>query len=386
MLAEAQTRTATKRRVRRRSFPLSDELPDELLAALLAKLTTVDLRAAAETCRHWREMVAVAAELCVRKHNPYLPSASSGGGSPCWLRSLLSVELLAAAVGPRPQHSWREDYVDLHVEAERLRWETEEDMPFDRVAANYRTDFSDDGDMSLKRMKEEYKVDQAQLRRAGWGEDDALLTVHVTGVEVNHLLVESYRERRNTFAASLHSTVAAYTAAAMRDRSPAPVCYWHLCDLAKWSVEWACLPTLALGESFFCVGGASAREPLDCYFPNDLGMHEEKSVLRPGGDGVNLEDWMTEFVFVDSPCVRFVSSAPDRNGFHSLIQDAFDERMRSGRHEVASWSIPFLSTVTLIERHGPGEWEVYPTKYGLRPSKRGLRVQQTRYTVTVSFG
>ena len=86
------------------------------------------------------------------------------------------------------------------------------------------------------------------------------------------------------------------------------------------------------------------------------------------------------------PSLRFVSSAPDRNGFHSLIQDAFDERMRSGRHEVASWSIPFLSTVTLIERHGPGEWEVYPTKYGLRPSKRGLRVQQTRYTVTVSFG
>ena len=304
----------------------------------------------------------------------------------CWLRSLLSVELLVAAVGPRPRHSWREDYVELHVEAERLRWEKDEEMPFDRVAENYRTDFGANGDMSLEKMKEEYKVDQAQLRRAGWGEDDALLTVHVTGVEVNHLLIESYRARNNSFAASLHSAVAAYTAAAMRDRSCAPDCYWHLRDLTKWSAEWARLPALQLGESFFCVGGASAREPLECYFPDERGMHEEKSVLRPGGDGTNLDDWMTEFEYVDAPVVRFVSSPPDRSGFHSLVQDAFDERMRSGCHEVASYSIPFLSTVTLVEMHEPGEWEVHPTKYGLRPSKRGLRVQQTLYTVTVSFG
>ena len=51
----------------------------------------------------------------LRRRRPGIPVGHDA--VPCWLRSLFTLELLAAAVGPMPAHSWREDYIELHHQA-----------------------------------------------------------------------------------------------------------------------------------------------------------------------------------------------------------------------------------------------------------------------------
>ena len=157
--------------------------------------------------------------------------------------------------------------------------------------------------------------------------------------------------------------------------------------LSEFSSEWASLPARRVGESFFSVGGASAREALSCYFPDERGMQVEDTVLV----GEDISSMTSVFGLDDSPVVRFLSAAADRNGFHSLMQDSFHTWGSNvgprGSYEPAGWSTPMLCTATLVEKHAPGEWEVRPHKRpGLRAARRALRPQQPLYTVRVSYG
>ena len=122
------------------------QVSDDLLVLMLSTLPAADLRLAAATCSHWRECVPAAAgdpapspqagpdpdpdpdpdldpdpnpdpdpEIRLRRRRPGIPVGHDA--VPCWLRSLFTLELLAAAVGPMPAHSWREDYIELHHQA-----------------------------------------------------------------------------------------------------------------------------------------------------------------------------------------------------------------------------------------------------------------------------
>jgi hypothetical protein len=300
------------------------DLHDELQIALLSAISTSDLRRAARVCKRWREHVALAAESRLRLHCPALPSGSAA--CPCWLRSLFTQELIETTVGPKPRHSWREEHVELHVAAEQMRWEKESEMPWDAVVSSVREDYSIGGSLSLEKTVEMHRSQLTMLRQAGWSEDDSVLTLHIAGEETNQVavsmghfcavvflctncdaphtmnsfldsalinsfliwqvLMNSFLERRDAFVATLHSTAAAYTAAAMR-ATPAPTCYCTVLGLADWSPEWLSLPQRQVGESFFCVSGASAREPMECYF-SARGMHTESTVLRPGASGLEV--------------------------------------------------------------------------------------------------
>jgi hypothetical protein len=370
------------------------DLSDDLLVAVLSALPAAELRVAAATSNRWRECVPQAAELRFRLHGLGLPVGCDA--SPCWLRSLFTVELLEAAVGPRPAHSWREDYIDLHYRATEKNWRKDTTQsPWEEVAETMRQQLEPGGICSLDMdcsMSANLIMDR---QAAGWSEDAAQLLLHTAGEEESQVLVECYLAGCSDFAATMHSLVTECCSYLMRGPPLAPECYCTVRALSDFESEWAALPTRRVGESFFCVGGASAREPLSCYFPDERGMRFEKSVQCPGtGNGENIRDWMTTYELDDSPVVRFLSSAADRNGFHSLMQDQFN-RWESdlgprGEYEHAGWSAPMFCTATLVEKLAPGEWEVRPyrsvLKRGLRPARCALRPQQPLYTVRLSFG
>ena len=263
-------------------------------------------------------------------------------------------------------------------------------VPWEAVAEEMHAELEPGGPFSLERecgMLAQIE-DLVSMRKAGWSETGGQLLMHGAGEEVCGVLVGCYLARRTDFAATMHSLVAEYCSAASTAPPLAPECYCTVRALAAFSSEWAALPTRRVGESFFSVGGASAREPLTCYFPDERGMHSEDMLPLSG-----LDDFSYGIGFDDSPVVRFLSAAADRNGFHSLMQDSFhvwDSTSRAGPrggYEHAGWSIAMLCTATLVEIHAPGEWWVRPCKRpGLRPVSRALRPQQPLYTVRVSFG
>ena len=364
-------------------------LSDDLLVAMLSALPAAELRVAAATCNRWRECVPQAAELRLRLHVLGLPVGCDA--SPCWLRSLFTVELLEAAVGPRPAHSWREDYFELHYRACEKNWkEDTTKSPWEEVAESMRQQFEPGGICSLDVDCSRSMDCIMERQRAGWSEDAAHLLQHAAGEEESQVLVESYLAGCSDFAATIHSLVTECRSYLMRGPPLAPECYCTVRELSHFESEWATLPTRRVGESFFCVGGAAAREPLSCYFPDERGMRFEKSAQTGAGNGDDSRDWMTTYVLDDSPVVRFLSSEADRNGFHSLIQDQFNrwesELGPRGEYEHASWTAPMLCTATLVEKHAPGEWEVRPSKQGLRPARCALRPQQPLYTVRLSSG
>ena len=261
-------------------------------------------------------------------------------------------------------------------------------VPWEAVAEEMHAELEPGGPFSLEHecgMLAQIE-DLASMRKVGWSETGGQLLMHDAGEAVCEVLVGCYLARRTDFAATMHSLVAEYCSAASTAPPLAPECYCTVRALAAFSSEWAALPTRRVGESFFSVGGASAREPLTCYFPDERGMHS---------DDMHYEDndFSYGIGFDDSPVVRFLSAAADRNGFHSLMQDSFhvwDSTSRAGprgAYEHAGWSVVMLCTATLVEIHAPGEWEVRPCKRpGLRPVSRVLRPQQPLYTVRVSFG
>ena len=362
--------------------------------SFLSSMPVQDLCRLAGTCNFLQDQAAVAAEYRCRQLRAQWPAGSDA--CPCWLRCLATMELLHAAIGPPPSHSWREEHIELQLRVFKREWESKyEDLPFEgMVALNAQADLEPGGILALDTKLEESKLYIVQLQQLGWNLDDAQLTIHIAGVDTSQVLMESFTAHRREFAATLHSSAAAYTAAALRDqRAVAPTCYNTLDGLVAWSPEWARLPSLALGESFFCAGSFSAREPLHCFFPNTLGMCEETVVeneledLPADADALPGDRVAIRFETIDAPIVRIISSAADRHGFHSLVQDGCDERDQDSlMDEAASWSVPMLSTVTLIAKHGPGQWELYPSRRGNRPTKRPLRVQQPLFTVHVSFG
>ena len=358
-------------------------LSDDVLVLMLSTLPAGELRVAAATCSHWRECVPTAAEIRLRRHRRSIPVGHDA--LPCWLRSLSTVELMEASVGPQPAHSWRKDYVELHHRGNKKSWEKDSattDVPWEVVAEEMRQHLEPGGTCSLEVECSYGNVDLVTRQRAGWSEDACQLLIHCAGAEVCQVLFDCYLARCSDFAATMHSIAAEYCSAAARAPPLAPECYSTVRALAEDSncSEWAALPTRRVGESFFCVGGASGREALSCYFPDERGMHEVEDV-----------EVVDVYRLDDSPVVRFVSSAADLNGFHSMLRDSFHtwegDLGPRGCYEHAGWSTPLLCTATLVERHAPGEWEVHPLKRpGPRPARRALRPQQVLYTVRVSFG
>lgn len=378
--SHSNTIMRTRASAHRALVVLMDGLPSDALLAILRCMPVTTLCRAAIVCSTWRRAVMVAAEDKLRQHRAGI--APGCDACPCWLRSLWAIELLVSHVGPDPTgRSWRDEYKPLHVAAAKWgmgeRWE-------EWMAADF-----EPGGTCAEMAADEIDEAQARLGHIGWPAEDAAVLAHIGGEDEAAEQVRSYKQRLPTLAATLHASVRVYSVAACRAAAAAapvpPPLYYYLSgerSLCHIDPDWAQLPSLPVGAEFRIVGGASARAPLRCYFPDRYAMCKEE-LRSDDPHWASFEDTYYRYVPQESDVVRFVSRPADVSGYHAMVHDFACERDMDSQElkelapnfDTDGWSAPLNTTFRLEAVFPPGAWIV-----------RGLRVRRTLYTVTLSFG
>ena len=370
-------RTRSQQRAARLSI---GELPSELIFCTLHHLDAAELREAAAVCAAWRECVdAVAAER-LRHLRPHY-----GDECPCWLRSLAALEMLLRLVGPAPtDRTWRAEYRKLHLTAAQLDHEKWRhlDAAAPAWSPEWTDGFEDDGPEGLHQF---LAIDDWQPAiKYGWSEEDARMLSHLGGEEEGQVLTNSLLRGEADYAATLHASLRAHVDAARRDASagrvvgPRYITLTGFLGVASTEPAWRLLPGLAIGEQMLVAGQTSFREPLACFFPEDGGARGHCQGMCREKLQANDEEWTDTWYAYElqhSDILEVVSAPPDRSGYHALVHDFFEDEEDVERGDQHGWTMPVLSSVTLLRVREPGEWSV-----------RGLSVQRRCYTVSFSFG
>ena len=353
--------------------PLHD-LPSDLIGDIFRRLHASDLRSSACVCAEWNQAVALTAERRLRQYRPDIPLGSDAW--PCWLRSLATVELLMSRVGPRPANHWQDDYIPLAICAAKVYYG-------ERWVERWAEDFEPGGPQSFHNH---VLGDQARslLVEAGWPREDAELVVHIAGDEQNQVLVSTFQERSIQFAATIHSMLQAYSAAARRDALSGVVAgpRYQLYkgeenSLCSFDPAWEGLERMKVGEEIITSGGCGLR-PDPWLFPDADGMRYGQ-LKSHDPTWQDFDATYTDYELVDADIVCFLSAPADIRGFHSLVQDGVSTDPTDPEGDPDAWSAPFLSTFKLVSVHEPGEWTV-------DTGVKTLRVRRRLYTVTVTFG
>ena len=362
-----QSSRFTRSAAARLALDITNVLPAELLGWIAGFLLSEDLCRLARAHSTWRAAVDFSAERRVRA---YLRTTLRLEFSPCWLHSLSQIERLTAAVGPRPDHGWRQEWQAmkvaagrLHFAARGLEWEEEDEAAFD-----------DGGPMCMAREIERSNA-QGLLGpelHGCWDEEAALYISCIGGGEESRILHAAFKQRSAAYAALMHASLSAYSSAACVVASQGlvpPPLYATLAGedgLLHYDEAWRGLEDLAVGAEFRSGGCCAALAGANT-FPDEQGMfYGNITLTNPGIDDAFELDWQ----LVDSDIVRFVSRPADRCGYHALVQD-----LAGDEDEDPSWGVPHDSVVRLEAISEAGEWTV-----------RGLRVRRRLYTVSISFG
>lgn len=318
-------------------------LPDELVQSVLEPLGGRDLVAAVAVSILWRQLSrTVAAERL---------SAAGQPSSPCVLRSLCALEARNAALGPRPERSWRAEWAAMDQEHDVCQGDPP--YPLSEYAAGKPA--SVEGRLRGGHFASEIRWQVG----AGWRLDDAqaytLVFNHGRDVLGSHLLASS-----KMFAASTHVVCDVLARAARLQREPAPEAYANLLGawgLADTDVAWRALCARGASPGLrFVTNAAAGGELGDAKaFPNAKAIHVP----------LTYEDGSTSWEPVGGPVVKFVSRPADgAAGYRSLVQTSLD-----------SFDLPPLATVTLEAVAPAGSW-----------SANGKRVRQKLFVVSVAFG
>ena len=346
-------------------------LPEDVVQSVLGHLAATDLRQAAATRALWRELVPLVAERRLRLYRPN--TAPGSRASPCWLRSLSTVELLRATIGPRPtSRAWRDEYVPLQLAVGRLNhsW-TEEHVEM------MRPEFTPGGSHSVE--SDSFRSSWEPLHQTGWPVEEAQVVHAVAGVGGSRAINNAILVRSDEFAAITHALLEAYSNAALREATgvltsrrvmqPRYAPLHGNQSLVAHDATWHRLDQMDIGASTLVVSPGFARAPLACYFPDDRGMYTEhmSSTIDDNGE----VEWKKQFQLNDSNVVCFLSRAPDRSGFHALVHDGIADSNYND-----CWSVAPFATITLVAVSAPGEWSVHG----------GLRPRRWLFTVRASFG
>ena len=390
-------------------------LPEDVQQKVVSFFSAADLLRAASTHARWQvEAVPRAAEARLRLRRPTTIPAGRGA-CPCWLRSLVAVERLEAAVGARPRdRTWRDEYPALELAAARREEDFAEFSA--EEAEELRASFLPDGNSSLTKMLT--LSDWQQLVDDGWAVDDAQAIRTMSDTALN----DAIAARDSTFAATAHTIVDAYSNAALRDalratasassraagtcvpdevtastsshaaaasaleRADDAMSRRHYyaplhsrtnvlredSSLTGLDAAWRRIETMAVGASFTTSCMTNARPLRPCYFPDDRGMHTEQL-------DDDDPDAPYQYVLHESPVVRFLSAPPDRAGYHALVRDGV-----ATSDDEESWGAPPFSTFTLVAISEPGEWPVRLDRQ--QPTTEAISPQQRLFTVRVAFG
>lgn len=350
--------------------PLTD-LPHDMLLSTLRTAAAVDLGRMARCSRLWRRLVDEVAEQTLRARRPHLYPLGSDA-CPCWLRSLAAAMQVDAAVGPKPSRSWQDEYVSLMVAASRA---------FDPPDAFFPDLYEPSGALSLSKTLEQNVNDVAACTQAGWSADDAEVVNTIVGGAPAATMQRAWLARSSEFAATAHRLFETYSEAALRQwrEGVAPKTLYAVLGaplkstfdehegLLAFDPAWAGLTTARIGDRIEMFGGAYALNALECYFPDEQGMHYSRFV--------DNESDAIEWQLQDSDIVCFTQPAPaNRSGYHALVHQPGDPQSAHPSDQ-SSWVVPAPCTVTLEAVSEPGQWQVF-----------GRWIRRRRYTVSIEYG
>jgi hypothetical protein len=173
-------------------------------------------------------------------------------------------------------------------------------------------------------------------------------------------LARSIADGSPRYAASVHLASRVLTKVALHQAkggAVAPDCYYHLLGvfgLAEEDPQWN-----SLLNKETCCGTSFITKSVTVAFmgtPNRFASDGFRSSTNTGG--------VSSLVPQNSPVVRFVSGPADVTGMHSMVPAS----------PTPGFALPPMATITLQSISPPGTWQ-----------ENGIVVDQTRYTVTVSF-
>ena len=317
--------------------------------------------------RLWLTVVDEVAERRLRARRPGLPPGSTAW--PCWLRSVATIEQIEAAVGPKPDRSWRDEYVALQQAADRAF----NKEPFPEM-------YEPGGDRSLSAELEFGAGDIAAAIQAGYSTDDAEAMCATQGASASTILAQKWNAHSTEFAATTHRLREVYLEAAIRAWSGGktqPPLYVHLGKgaptdnigehdgLIEFDPAWEGITSSDIGDRIEIAGCVGALEAIE-------GVLVEAGFRTSSADTMDSpEIWHVE----DSDVVCFLPSRPpDRGGYHALVHEPSDPTSMFAT-DASMWGIQGPLTVTLEAISEPGEWQV-----------RGLSVRRRLYSVSVSHG
>jgi len=290
------------------------------------------------------------------------------------LRSLGQRELCVADVGPRPEHSWRDEFVEFRLavaHAERAR-DPDSPLPTERF------EYEPGGELHFEAARDTFLTPTIAKKVAkGWTVDEALLDESLLDESQGAVL---HRKNRQ-FPAIVHAFTELYSELGRRTDQVPEVRYKVLegrtgAQDAAWTTE--ALRRLGVGGRF--VSSTAV-----------VGFDGAIHLGRAAGY-VELNTSCTGFEVMGGDVVCIRSAPKDRGGMHALVRSPCDDvtfygtaPRRSTRLSGAllafdledAWCAPPGTHVTIDSIAPPGSWRAYAN---------GPLVQKFLFTVSISFG
>mmetsp|Transcript_35013 Transcript_35013/g.57941 ORF Transcript_35013/g.57941 Transcript_35013/m.57941 type:complete len:396 (-) Transcript_35013:172-1359(-) len=336
---------------------MMSDLPVEILFHIFIGLSGSYLARVCSTSSLWRQLAPTAAEHLVRAREPLLPKEAA---CHAWARSLTALEELEEHIGPAPSRTWQDEWVRMRMEQARLlaistrnieAFERHCDAMHDQIVEAFEVG----GQLTIEvEAKQSCSRMIAWKEHRGWGPRAACAGTLLISCG-SAALACSLMERSPRYAASLYELHRILDERAwLGDVAPETFASLHgpfgaATEDASWSVLSA---DPSPGLTWRSKGVVLAMVANQSSFPDGNGFRcpvNERGEVR--------------YELRDSDIVRFISSAPDRSGSHSLVET-----------DLNVFRLPPLALVRLERTENCGEWRA-----------NGHLVQRRCYTVSVSY-
>ena len=353
-----------------------DMLDDNCLHIALGFLDKHSLAAASLVSDVFYKAVQTAAELYLRARRPNLPAASVQ--CICWLRCLAGLRNIENIIGPKPEHNWRRELVELHLKAEALASPTYFDDPAFQDDRRYEYEH---GLLSYnKQLEGGEEAIQYCVDCGGWTREGAIF-IDMLGGGDSAITWSIHPDRlskrdKQRFAATIHMLFDVIFVAAWQAPTVCELVYASLCNDSQTGlthVDEVYMPeellALGVGNSVVVAGGWGSPACAD-NFRDEHGIWTYDPT-PDSPDGFNDADYHA----LDADIIAFRCRPPDRFGFHAPVRHPRPPMTSAGYPCIDEYLLPPHTTITLEHVAQPGEWVV-----------RGLRVKRRLFTVSVTFG
>jgi hypothetical protein len=312
-------------------------LPEDVCALIVARLDGRSLGALSGVCHPLRSLAQAAAEAAMRELQPNLFREAITGlrwaESSLLARSLHAIELLQAAVGPRPARPWWQEWAELRMEEARIT--SQQGVAVVADVSSYQPG----GERSIGALLRQYAGGLSWMLDAGWPLTHAASTMLLLACGSSAIGM-SIRQGTPTFAASAHALADALRMRAWSISTSVPPTYASIegvFGLSSADPGWNQLlrPDVRVGFSFVTTAPVQASV-------NPTRLPESDEYLEPvhriGSAACELR--------VGGPLVCFLSDWGGRgDSLRTLVQTS-----------PIGFALPPIVRITLVAVHEPATW------------------------------